>query len=179
MQPLTSSISRWLAFGLVQYRITQPHRFSGTDKQNKRRIIPGCSSCYDIRDIAIHVHTQCTTHKVAENYSTAHDRFWPSWSSSGRCSPRVSVNLMFYLKLNWTDFDKHTHFRINLVLRETHRAHSVAWKYHRREIQLGSRRSPRVSVKFIFYLNPNRTDFDKYTHLQINLVLRETHLEPS
>ncbi|KER22729.1 hypothetical protein T265_14798, partial [Opisthorchis viverrini] len=38
-----------------------------------------------------------TTHKVAENCSTAHDRFRPSWGSSGRHSPRVSVNLMFYL----------------------------------------------------------------------------------
>ncbi|KAG5453542.1 hypothetical protein CSKR_112784, partial [Clonorchis sinensis] len=44
-----------------------------------------CSSCYDIRDIAIH---------VAENSSTAHDRFRPSWGSSGRRSPRVSVNLI-------------------------------------------------------------------------------------
>ncbi|KER28575.1 hypothetical protein T265_04619 [Opisthorchis viverrini] len=35
-----------------------------------------------------------TTHKVAENSSTADDRFHPSWGSSGRCSPRVSVNLM-------------------------------------------------------------------------------------
>ncbi|KAG5453606.1 hypothetical protein CSKR_109558, partial [Clonorchis sinensis] len=41
-----------------------------------------CSSCYDIRDIAIHVYTQCTTHKVVENSSTAHDRFRPSWGSS-------------------------------------------------------------------------------------------------
>ncbi|KAG5452713.1 hypothetical protein CSKR_102140, partial [Clonorchis sinensis] len=47
-----------------------------------------CSSCYDIPDIAIH---------VAENSSTAHDRFRPSWGSSIRRSPRVSVNLMFYL----------------------------------------------------------------------------------
>ncbi|KAG5448296.1 hypothetical protein CSKR_110455, partial [Clonorchis sinensis] len=52
-----------------------------------------CSSCYDIRDIAIH---------VAENSSTTHDRFRPSWGSSGRRSPRVSVNLMFYLNPNWT-----------------------------------------------------------------------------
>ncbi|KER24934.1 hypothetical protein T265_07499 [Opisthorchis viverrini] len=43
-----------------------------------------------------------TTHKFAENSSTAHDRFRPSWSSSGRRSPRVSVNLMFYLNPNWT-----------------------------------------------------------------------------
>ncbi|KAG5454519.1 hypothetical protein CSKR_104873 [Clonorchis sinensis] len=63
-----------------------------------------CSSCYDIRDIAIHVYKLCTTHKNAENYSTAHDRFRPSWGSSGRRSPRVSVNLMFYLNPNWTVF---------------------------------------------------------------------------
>ncbi|KAG5448290.1 hypothetical protein CSKR_110459 [Clonorchis sinensis] len=30
--------------------------------------------------------------------------------------------------------------------------------------------SPRVSVNLMFYLNPNWTDFEKYTHLQINLV---------
>ncbi|KAG5453088.1 hypothetical protein CSKR_106260, partial [Clonorchis sinensis] len=34
---------------------------------------------------------------VAENSSTAHHRFCPSWGSSGRRSPRVSVKLMFYL----------------------------------------------------------------------------------
>ncbi|KER19717.1 hypothetical protein T265_11586 [Opisthorchis viverrini] len=39
---------------------------------------------------------------VAEHPSTAHDRFRPLWCSSGRRSPRVSVNLMFYLKLNCT-----------------------------------------------------------------------------
>ncbi|KAG5452616.1 hypothetical protein CSKR_100444, partial [Clonorchis sinensis] len=32
-----------------------------------------CSSCYDIRDIAIH---------VAETSPTTHDRFHPSWGSS-------------------------------------------------------------------------------------------------
>ncbi|KAG5453326.1 hypothetical protein CSKR_104399, partial [Clonorchis sinensis] len=42
--------------------------------------------------------TYCNTHKVAESSSTAHDRFLPSWGSSGRSSPPVSVNLMFYLK---------------------------------------------------------------------------------
>ncbi|KER23154.1 hypothetical protein T265_08887 [Opisthorchis viverrini] len=39
---------------------------------------------------------------VAESPSTAHDRFRPSWGSSDRRSPRVSVNLMFYLKPNCT-----------------------------------------------------------------------------
>ncbi|KER29030.1 hypothetical protein T265_04219 [Opisthorchis viverrini] len=32
-----------------------------------------------------------TTHKVAENSSTAHDRFRPSWGSSDRHSPRGSI----------------------------------------------------------------------------------------
>ncbi|KAG5445570.1 hypothetical protein CSKR_106924 [Clonorchis sinensis] len=56
----------------------------------------------------------------AENSSTAHDRFRSFWDSSGRSSPRVSVNLMFYLNLNWADFDKYTHLQINLFLQETH-----------------------------------------------------------
>ncbi|KAG5451464.1 hypothetical protein CSKR_107619 [Clonorchis sinensis] len=30
--------------------------------------------------------------------------------------------------------------------------------------------NPPISVNPIFYLNPNWTDFDRYTHLQINLV---------
>ncbi|KER33578.1 hypothetical protein T265_00676 [Opisthorchis viverrini] len=47
-----------------------------------------------------------TTHKVAENSSKAHDRFRPSWGSSGRRSPRVSVNLMIYLNPNCTVFEK-------------------------------------------------------------------------
>ncbi|KAG5453365.1 hypothetical protein CSKR_109378, partial [Clonorchis sinensis] len=58
---------------------------------------------------------QETTHKVAENSLTAHDRFRPSWGSSGRRNPRVSVNNMFYLNPNWTDFDKYTHLQTNLI----------------------------------------------------------------
>ncbi|KAG5450921.1 hypothetical protein CSKR_107874 [Clonorchis sinensis] len=53
---------------------------------------------------------------AVENSSTAHDRFRPSWGSSGRRSPRVSVNLRFYLNPKWTDFDKYIHLQINLVL---------------------------------------------------------------
>ncbi|KAG5452109.1 hypothetical protein CSKR_107913 [Clonorchis sinensis] len=41
------------------------------------------------------------------------------------------------------------------------------------------RRSPRVSVNFMFYLKQNCTKLSKYTHLQTNLVLRETLPEPS
>ncbi|KER28886.1 hypothetical protein T265_04354 [Opisthorchis viverrini] len=70
-----------------------------------------CFSPYDIRDMAIH---------VAENSSTAHDQFRPSWDSSGRRSPRVSVNLMFYLKSNCTKLAKYTHLQTNLIFRGTH-----------------------------------------------------------
>ncbi|KER21524.1 hypothetical protein T265_10170 [Opisthorchis viverrini] len=59
--------------------------------------------------------TRETTHKVAENSSTAHDRLRPSWGSSGRRNPRVFVNLMSYLNPNWTVFEKYTHLQINLV----------------------------------------------------------------
>ncbi|KAG5441431.1 hypothetical protein CSKR_107663 [Clonorchis sinensis] len=56
-----------------------------------------------------------TTHKVAENCSTAHDRFRPSNSgSSGRLSPGVSVNLMFYLNPFCTKFAKYTGRRASL-----------------------------------------------------------------
>ncbi|KAG5445492.1 hypothetical protein CSKR_100980 [Clonorchis sinensis] len=54
--------------------------------------------------------------RFAENSSTAHDRFRTSWGSSGRRSPRVSVNLMFYLKLNCTKLAKCTHLYTNWVL---------------------------------------------------------------
>ncbi|KAG5454946.1 hypothetical protein CSKR_105883 [Clonorchis sinensis] len=52
--------------------------------------------------------------KGAENSSTAHHRFHPFWGSSGRRSPRVSVNLMFYLKPNCTKLAKYTHLHIQL-----------------------------------------------------------------
>ncbi|KAG5453104.1 hypothetical protein CSKR_104190 [Clonorchis sinensis] len=74
------------------------------------------------------LYTQCTTHKVAENSSTAHDRFCPSWGSSGRRSPRVSVNLMFLLP-------------VTVVFRVTHVGGFAElginiWKHQKREIQL-------------------------------------------
>ncbi|GAA50187.1 hypothetical protein CLF_104172 [Clonorchis sinensis] len=59
--------------------------------------------------------TKETTRKVAENSSTAHDRIRPFGGSSGGRTARVSVNLMFYLNPNWTDFDKYTRLKINLV----------------------------------------------------------------
>ncbi|KAG5441073.1 hypothetical protein CSKR_105642 [Clonorchis sinensis] len=81
----------------------------------------------------------CTTHKVAENSSTAHDRFRPSWGSSGRRSPRVSVNLMFYLNPNWTVFEKYTHLHINLVFARDSTGTQLNLSFVMfREIQLGS-----------------------------------------
>ncbi|KER23129.1 hypothetical protein T265_14709, partial [Opisthorchis viverrini] len=45
-------------------------------------------------------HTSVTqrvdSHKITKNSSTAHDRFRPSWGSSVRHSPRISVNPMFH-----------------------------------------------------------------------------------
>ncbi|KAG5448217.1 hypothetical protein CSKR_105719 [Clonorchis sinensis] len=50
-----------------------------------------------------------TTHKVAENCSTAHHRFCPSLGSLGKRSPQVSVNLMFCLNSNRPDVAKFPH----------------------------------------------------------------------
>ncbi|KAG5450586.1 hypothetical protein CSKR_101746 [Clonorchis sinensis] len=38
-------------------------------------------------------------------FGLSHDRFHPSWGSSGRRSHRVSVNLVLYLNPHWTDLD--------------------------------------------------------------------------
>ncbi|GAA55801.1 JNK-interacting protein [Clonorchis sinensis] len=40
-------------------------------------------------------------HKIAENSSTAHNRFHPSWGLSGRCYPPVSDKLMLSLRDSW------------------------------------------------------------------------------
>ncbi|KER29201.1 hypothetical protein T265_04133 [Opisthorchis viverrini] len=68
-----------------------------------------------IFEISPYIFMRETTHKISENSSTAHDPFRPSWGSSGGRSPRVSVNLMFYLNPNCTIFENHTHLQINLV----------------------------------------------------------------
>ncbi|KER27408.1 hypothetical protein T265_05516 [Opisthorchis viverrini] len=41
-------------------------------------------------------------HGVKEDPSTTHERLHPSWDSSVRRSPRVSLNLMLYLNPKWT-----------------------------------------------------------------------------
>ncbi|KAG5447103.1 hypothetical protein CSKR_107603 [Clonorchis sinensis] len=52
---------------------------------------------------------------IAGNYSTAHERFRPSWDSSAKRNLRGFVKLVFYMNPNWADFDKYTHLHINLV----------------------------------------------------------------
>ncbi|KER22766.1 hypothetical protein T265_09211 [Opisthorchis viverrini] len=56
-------------------------------------------------------------HKVPENSSATQDRLCPFWDSSDKCNPRVSIKLLFYLKPNWTDFDKCTHLNSKLVIK--------------------------------------------------------------
>ncbi|KAG5453345.1 hypothetical protein CSKR_109359 [Clonorchis sinensis] len=60
------------------------------------------------------------------------DRFRPFKGLSGKRNPRVSVNLMFYLKPNCAELYKCTDLQTNLVLRQAHLEH------HKREVQLGS-----------------------------------------
>ncbi|KER21291.1 hypothetical protein T265_15125, partial [Opisthorchis viverrini] len=57
-----------------------------------------------------------TAHKVAANSSTTRDRFRPSWCSSGRHSPRVSVNLTLGLiRMCCCDTEEVTTYRNILV----------------------------------------------------------------
>ncbi|KER26341.1 hypothetical protein T265_06388 [Opisthorchis viverrini] len=64
--------------------------------------------------------TPVTTHKVAKNSSTAHDRFRLSWGSSGRHSFRVSLKLMIYLNPNCTVFEEYTHFSYTILMPSCH-----------------------------------------------------------
>ncbi|KAG5444159.1 hypothetical protein CSKR_101649 [Clonorchis sinensis] len=109
------------------YYITLVSRRPGTAhsvawKHHKREIQLGSRilSTQNSRSMAGEIITRIgifmkTTHKVAENSSTAHKGFRSSWGPSGRRSSRVSVNLMFFLNPNWTECEKYTHLQINLV----------------------------------------------------------------
>ncbi|KER30674.1 hypothetical protein T265_13126, partial [Opisthorchis viverrini] len=59
-----------------------------------------------IFEITQYIFIKETTDKVSENSSPADDGLSPSPGSSGRRSPQVSVNLMFYLNPNWTVFQE-------------------------------------------------------------------------
>ncbi|KER24309.1 hypothetical protein T265_07995 [Opisthorchis viverrini] len=98
-----------------------------------------------------------TTHKVAKNSSTVHDWFCPSVSgSSGRSSPRVSINLMFYLSPNCTVFDNYTHLQINMIFKV---AENPSTDHDRFQPFWGSsgRRSPRVFGNLMFCLKASCT----------------------
>ncbi|KER32973.1 hypothetical protein T265_01064 [Opisthorchis viverrini] len=106
-----------------------------------------------------------TTHKIAEYSSTAYDRFRPSTSgSSCRCSPRVSINLMFYLNPNCTVFEKYTHLQITLVAENSATAHDL----FRHSWGASDKYNPRLTL--MFYLNASSTKSDRYPHLHTNLV---------
>ncbi|KER32096.1 hypothetical protein T265_01722 [Opisthorchis viverrini] len=79
-----------------------------------------------------------TIHKVTENSSTAHDWFSPSWGSSGRRSPRVSVNLMIHLNPNRTVFDKYTHLKINLVFTRNSTENGFSATFSQKTVELHS-----------------------------------------
>ncbi|KAG5447646.1 hypothetical protein CSKR_107820 [Clonorchis sinensis] len=61
-------------------------------------------------DIMQRIFIKETTVKVAKICLIARDRFRLSWGSSGRRSPRVPVNLVFYLNLNCTKLDNYTQY---------------------------------------------------------------------
>ncbi|KER24170.1 hypothetical protein T265_14475, partial [Opisthorchis viverrini] len=122
-----------------------------------------------------------TTHKVAENSSTAHDRLRPSWGSSGCRSPRVSVNLMIYLNPNWNVFEKYTHLQINLVFT---RNYTESLVYANLEfsafflsyeltiiVTSGEEVQKDYSNQSDVHVDKEWENYQKkYTHLQINLV---------
>ncbi|KER31349.1 hypothetical protein T265_13000, partial [Opisthorchis viverrini] len=102
-----------------------------------------------------------TTHKVAENSSTAHDRFRPSWGSPDERNSRGSINLMFYLKPIGL-FSKNTLVCNSFWFsRETHLNLSFMMFYN----CMG------------FSLETRGATIDKYTHLQINLVFTRDSTE--
>ncbi|GAA53428.1 histone-lysine N-methyltransferase MLL3, partial [Clonorchis sinensis] len=55
-----------LAFGRKVHRVCRKQ--TGTGYMEQLRQAASCFSCYDIRNVAIHVYSKCTTPKVAENF---------------------------------------------------------------------------------------------------------------
>ncbi|GAA58126.1 hypothetical protein CLF_113593, partial [Clonorchis sinensis] len=83
----------------------------GISNRPMRYLDPPLKSSYcfgTIFEISRYAFIEESTHKIAENSSTTNGRFCSSWSSAGRHSPRVSVDLMFYMKPSLADCDKYT-----------------------------------------------------------------------
>ncbi|KAG5450804.1 hypothetical protein CSKR_101411 [Clonorchis sinensis] len=87
-------------------------------------------------------------------------------------------------------FDKYTHLQINMAFTTDSNEPPVYYIPQPNVLHTGrlmfqlagysryrNRCSPRVSINLMFYLNPSCTDFDKYTHLQINLVFTRDSTE--
>ncbi|KAG5442680.1 hypothetical protein CSKR_110633 [Clonorchis sinensis] len=92
--------------------------------------------------------------------------------------PHTSVSTIFEI-LRYMYIRNALLIRLLKILPQPTTGFALLGAHHKQEIQLSSKHSPQISVNLMFYLNPNWTDFDKYTRLQTNSVLRETHLEPS
>ncbi|KER26430.1 hypothetical protein T265_06345 [Opisthorchis viverrini] len=106
-----------------------------------------------------------TTYKVAEDSSTAHDRFGPSRGSSGRRSPRASVNPMFYSNPNRTVFEKHAQLQINLVLTRDS-AESLTAKTEMDQLEARTVRLTELTNQCADYFSEERSSFRLSSCLQ-------------
>ncbi|KER31599.1 hypothetical protein T265_02235 [Opisthorchis viverrini] len=185
----------------------QPINFLATERECGKLLKSENYLCPVISSLVkLQIHTilvKETTHKVAENSATAHDRFRPSWGSSGKRSPRVSVNIMFYIilwdrrvKLSfapclfknrisvsflnpfpYTCLDIYRLSRNCKGMLQSSFTNSTAHDRFRPSWGSSGGRNALVSVNLMFHLKPNYTKLEKYTHLQTNVVLRENQLE--
>ncbi|KER27503.1 hypothetical protein T265_13780, partial [Opisthorchis viverrini] len=158
-----------------------------------------------IFEISQYLFEKKTTHKVAENSSTAHDRFRPSWgfvsflfeqSSSGKtdnvkprdigdCTADCSSSFVFKLRelfsfqnpiLRQGGLDDPSISRWRSATQDSRKLLFSVYTYPV-PLRYGTRRSPRVSVNHMFYLNPNWTILDKCAHWKINMVFTRDSME--
>ncbi|KER28977.1 hypothetical protein T265_04274 [Opisthorchis viverrini] len=96
-----------------------------------------------------------TTHKVAENSSTAHDRFRLSWGSS---AAKI---------LGSASRKKTTH--------KDAENSSTVHSWIRPSLGTSRKRRPQVSINLMFYLNPNRSRITKYPHGRLTRIPAEEY----
>ncbi|KER28786.1 hypothetical protein T265_04476 [Opisthorchis viverrini] len=116
---------------------------------SKRMNVPPHVSVATIFEISQYIFIKKTTHKVAENSSTTHQRFCPASGSS-------------LLK------ELHRLYTTHEVAENSSTAHG---RFRPSISDPSGRHNPRVSVSFMLYVNPKWTDFDECTHSKINLVI--------